>query len=341
MRDTPLTEAALARIGQPVTLRQVAMACGVNPSTVSRILADPHGHRHAGAPLRAKVLRTAWELGYLKPGTWREAIPRVPLVGFLNGFDHDWAYSNQAIQPAILANALNRHGLDLLWCTPLTGDEWSLRQRDDAIAAFIVHPHVSDIYDEIRPRIGDRPTVLLNWWESSHARQLAVHLVDLGHRRIALIGRYAIPTTDGHGPRRAHHSELDRTRGLEQVLHQVGGTLEHLPAEAEQILYRLRQPDPPTALVVYAGWSSIEVMHHLMRQGIRMPQDVSFASLDDGVYNEAAWPPITSVRLPWTDILETAALFVAERLHGDRGPVRRVLFPEQLLIRSSTGPPPG
>lgn len=97
----------------------------------------------------------------------------------------------------------------------------------------------------------------------------------------------------------AFGGDVDSEAGLRESLHGLpgahirvlrhDGTAAHL---CSLIDAAMREPNPPTAFLAGGAKPVLTVMMHLMRQGIRIPQDVSVISRDDDPYLQAARPPV-------------------------------------------------
>src|SRR5262249_44294227 len=101
----------------------------------------------------------------------------------------------------------------------------------------------------------------------------------------------------------------------------------------------LRQQKRPTAVVCSNDWTAIGPLHAIDAAGLRVPEDLSMAGLDDIPLASYTSPPLTSVRMSAGDVGSTAfdALFRligGERLEGDIYQV-----PTRLVVRQSTTKP--
>jgi DNA-binding LacI/PurR family transcriptional regulator len=168
------------------------------------------------------------------------------------------------------------------------------------------------------------------------ARTAVRHLLELGHRRIALIGgdtddpmRFTPPLHRQDG----YHDAL-REAGIEpdpelQVLgyFTIDGGLE----ACERLL---QLPDRPTALFAESDEMAYGAMWALRRNGLRVPEDVAVIGFDD--HANAAMMDLSTVRQPVAE----QALDVSNRLlaaiasHGD-APLD-VVLPTEIIVRGST-----
>jgi len=168
------------------------------------------------------------------------------------------------------------------------------------------------------------------------ARLLIDHLIELGHRRIALI----------NGPRTISSAQ-DRADGYRESLLAHG-----LAVEASLIFQgdfkqesgqRLTQQalacDPrPTAIFAANNFIALGVLQALHDAGLRVPEDMALACIDDLPYLAAIDPFLTVAAQPAYEMGEAAARLLVERLTTNRtGKVREVVLPPQLIVRRSCG----
>jgi DNA-binding LacI/PurR family transcriptional regulator len=178
----------------------------------------------------------------------------------------------------------------------------------------------------------------------------ARHLLDLGHRRFAVLG-FAL----GNGPGRVTPEEvratksmnvLERARGTWAALAEAGIAEAEVPVhaiardgsnvgDALALLFAERETTP-TALLAMSDRLALAAMAWLNGQGLRVPQDVSVVGFDGVPEAATSTPPLTTMEQPFRLIAERA---VAAILDGEVPDGREVL-PPVLVVRGSTGPAP-
>jgi LacI family transcriptional regulator len=162
-------------------------------------------------------------------------------------------------------------------------------------------------------------------------RAIAEHLLQLGHRRIAVAS----------GSRRLA-TMADRLVGIEQALGAHGLKLADLPVvEAEFTLdggkeaaRRILDQHPDvTAILALNDDMAVGVLSVLGERGIAVPGDVSVTGFDDVTVAEHLSPALTTVHLPMKEMgrqaLELALLPRAAR-------PRRRTAEQRLMVRAST-----
>jgi DNA-binding LacI/PurR family transcriptional regulator len=79
------------------------------------------------------------------------------------------------------------------------------------------------------------------------------------------------------------------------------------------------------------------LMHALIAQKVRIPEDVRLVGIDDVHYADLLPVPLTTVHQPCRDIGETALRVMLERLDRPQMPARDILLNCELVIRESCG----
>ncbi len=161
------------------------------------------------------------------------------------------------------------------------------------------------------------------------------HLLELGHRRIALItGALDLwPVRE----RIAGMADAVNSRALADETISLVGSLsaEHGERSTEQLI---AMHPRPTAIVAGGNQVLAGCIRALVRHGIRVPQDISVITCDEVDLSELHQPPIASVARDTLLLGRTAAELLLERLGG--GEPRTVLLPTTFTARPSCGPAP-
>jgi LacI family transcriptional regulator len=168
------------------------------------------------------------------------------------------------------------------------------------------------------------------------ARAGTVHLLELGHRRVATIAGPEHLTTG-----------RDRLRGFLAACEEAG--LDVPDAFVERCDFRrdsayraarrmLDLPTPPSALFVANNEMLIGALRALRELGVAVPSELSLVSFDDVPWAAYVDPPLTVVAQPTEELGRTAAELLFRRIAGDAEPLS-VLLPPTLIVRGSTAPP--
>ncbi|MGH8020454.1 MAG: LacI family DNA-binding transcriptional regulator [Opitutaceae bacterium] len=168
------------------------------------------------------------------------------------------------------------------------------------------------------------------------ARSVAMLLLQLGHRRIALL----------LGPDGSRDA-VERKRGYLDALEQAGVKPKPEwvfagPFSADTgrrgFASLLKSQRRPTAICCANDEIAFGALHEATIAGIRCPEDVSVVGFDDGMWAAACHPALTTVRQPLTDMAERAVGLIGEASKGGgKGP--RVVLDDMsapMMIRDST-----
>ena len=334
-----------------VTITDVARRAGVSMKTVSRVLnAEPHVRQD----VREKVLRIARELRYRPKVSARSlAGARSYQVGFV--LSHVSPYLLHAQLGAL--RACRERGFHLVveqieTASPDLASDMETLTNGLAVDGVILLPTVCDNhvvldaldhaaipYVRVAPATARDRSASIEVDDEGAALNITDHLLDLGHRRIALI----------QGPP-GHIASLRRLEGFRKALAARG--LEPDPALLQEgaFLYRsgldaaerlLALPEPPTAIFACNDEMALAVMAKAQSKGLGIPRDVSIAGFDDIVSASMVWPGLTTMRQPMADMAAAAAEIIIAGAgkpppEGHDIPRR---FDCELVVRGSTAPP--
>jgi LacI family transcriptional regulator len=331
-----------------VSLKDVAARAGVSFQTASKVL---NGHPGVVSDrTRGRILQAAKDIGYIPNALARGLVRQTSLtVGLLIDDVSDPALSLFVVAAERKAS---EQGDAVLMVNIEPGS-------DPALAVRKLHEHrvggvlvIAPSLEE-DPRLGvalrgPLPAVSFNHVHgggiplvgSDHATTGALaaeHLLALGHRRIA--------TVTGPRGRRVARS---RHRGFRDRLRTAGARLgPRSVAEADWTMAGafaaandLLDVDAGfTAIFVHNDVMAVGVMHALRHRGLQVPEDCSVISCDDLDLAAFLAPPLTTVRVPFRETGEQAAMLLIQLIRGDPVP-RRVLVPTHLVVRESTSQPP-
>lgn len=165
------------------------------------------------------------------------------------------------------------------------------------------------------------------------ARTAALHLCNLGYRRIAYIGA---PTSTTAG--------IDRRSGFLEGLAVCGATpTDDLMRDGdytEESGYRAMRsllPSRPEAVFVATDTMAVGALRALNESGVSVPNDIGLMSFDGLPPSERSLPRLTTVRQPVTATGVRAVELLLGLVNGEvEGPIHEVM-PTELVIRDSCG----
>ncbi len=341
-----------------VTVADVARAAEVSKSTAARVL----GNRGSASPAaRNKVLAAAERLGYY-PNALARAMSegRAHTIGAVIP-DISSPFFSSVVRG--LTDRIREAGLEVLIINTDNDAEIEAHslemlatKRVDGLVLAPVIPHGSGmarllaqrglpivLFDRRSEGLQDLPLVALN---HEHAAQLATqHLIDLGHRRIAVatqvpswVGRLLDPAQPAERP------SAQRLRGYLSALHQadipidmrliINTPYDHMGA-ADAVMHGLAGLDA-TALIATDSVVTHGAFLALQRLGIGMPDELSFVGFDDQDWTTLVSPQITVLTQPLRGLGVAAADLLSRRIAQPDEPQADVLLHGELLIRQST-----
>jgi len=173
------------------------------------------------------------------------------------------------------------------------------------------------------------------------AREIAQHVLEQGHRRVAIIsGPLSLWTAQ---QRLAGYREAFAAAGLDpDSVPVLGG--DYRQASGRQLAGEVLSADPatrPTALLCANDLMAIGALEYCKAAGLRVPDDVSLTGFDDLPFVSLLTPSLTTVRQPASDMGARAVTRLFELLENPAEGKRPIeLFPTTLQLRESVGPPP-
>jgi LacI family transcriptional regulator, galactose operon repressor len=228
------------------------------------------------------------------------------------------------VNPRQWVNELDRVGrVGLIMVILRLSSEQQKRLQEAALPLVLIDP--------INPLDPSLPSVgATNWQGGMSAVQ---HLLDLSHRRIAMIRGYQCPVDDAR-----YHGYVAALSGCGIAVdeHLIGrGDFRFQPTVtvAEEIL---RLPRRPTAVFAANDLEALGVMEAARRLGLCVPSDLSVVGFDDSMYASASSPQLTTVRQPFVQMGEVAYQLLADQMEGRDPASVRVELAATLVIRDST-----
>lgn len=163
--------------------------------------------------------------------------------------------------------------------------------------------------------------------------EAVMHLVALGHRRIAYLGvnpdyGFSYFRLAGY---RAALQQAEAPYDPDLVCEGLDG--ETAPAAVSALLAR---PLPPTAIFAAADFLALTTLQVARAAGLCIPDDLSVISFDDNILVQSADPPLTAMsQLNRTVGREAASLLLDSLAHPEQPPAQRLIKPI-LVLRGST-----
>jgi len=329
----------------PMTISKIAQAAGVSVPTVSKVL---NGRADVAPATRARVEALIDKHQYRRRrGSGATGTQMVDLV--FHELDSPWAVeiirgvervAREERMTVVLSECGSDHTPRQEWLEGVLS-----RKPDGVILVF------SDLDPSQRRQLEARsiPCVVIdatgeptsefpaigsaNWNGGLAATH---HLIELGHRRIAVIG----------GPERVWCSRA-RIDGYRAALEHAGIEVDpalvrhgdfHVESGYEQGLELLRLENRPTAIFAGSDLQALGLYRAARELGLRIPEDLSVVGYDDLPVARWIGPALTTIRQPLIEMAEQATRLVLSLARGERPPSTRIDLATSLVVRQSTAP---
>jgi len=328
-------------------MREVADRAGVAMSSVSRVLS---GHPDVSPAMSEKVMRAVQELDY-RPDILAQSLRRRETlsIGFVVG-----DISNPLFAEIVtgVESALHSNGYSMLLTNSL-GDPLLEAAHIELLSHRRVDGIVISVLDETHPEPmaqlrgldipvvvldrnvpGDIPVSRVLSDHRSGMKAAGLHLLDLGHRRIALIGGTPV------------RPALERKAGLEDAFSERGLPATYSVDEgsfavdhgATAMRRLLELPEPPTAVIAGGNQLMLGALRVVSERGIELGRELSFVGCDDVAITDLFQPAVSVVRRDNVAMGRMAAELIVGRLR-DGEPPGDVDLPTEFVARPSCGPP--
>ena len=339
----------MANSSKTPTINDVARLAGVSKKTVSRVI-----NRSAllSDDTRSRVETVIAELGYVpNPQARALALRRNFLLGLIHdnpnaqtvlNFQEGVMGAIRDTEFALAVRPVDRH-------SPTMMDDIRRFLEQQRLYGVLILPPISenDALAQLCREMGcgyvrmgsamlDDGDHMVASNDREMVAQAVDHLVELGHRRIALI----------EGPT-GFRSALERREGFLAAMAAHGLPV---PAAARgQGTYRfesglaaagqlLDAAERPTAIFASNDEMASGAFHAARQRDLRVPDDLSIIGFDDSPIAAHIWPPMTTVGWPVREMGRAAAL---KLIAPDTPEAQESRFLARLVKRQSVAPPKG
>jgi DNA-binding LacI/PurR family transcriptional regulator len=330
-----------------VTIADVASAAGVSKTAVSFAFNSPE---RLGQATLERVLGVARDMGYTPhPAARALSTKRSGTIGLLIPQRLSTVFGNPFVSELIqgLGEQCDEHDLTLLLVPPLDGSlEHAIRQASvDGFISLGLSPDDNAV--RVLHRIGipnvmvdsdgseDHPAVNID--DEGGAGAAARHLLELGHRRIAILVlppvRAQKQPTPSAARRLAGYRRAIGAAGAPEPVTIPSGISVAAGARVFESLPKGKHR--PTGVLAMSDMAAIGVLSAAESAGLNVPMDLSVVGFDD--IPASAWtnPPLTTVRQPIVEKGKLAARILIQRMGGKSVESPRPLR-TTLVVRKST-----
>ena len=331
-----------------ITIGEIAKIAGVSKTTVSRVLNEKPDVDPA---TREKILGLISEYDF-QPNAFAKAISQQKSrhIALIIPHKADYVFSNPFYTEVMhgVSSEVDAQGYYLLLCYAHEVNYLDI-YKQKRVDGFILlspgsyHKHIIDSLNAAgapfvsTAKISDEASMCFVDVDNFHGGSLVMeHLVSLGHRKIAFIGKPKLT------------SSLDRLNSYKAVLEKY-----NLPFVPEWVQITetssietghnttqklLQGKDAPTAIFLANDVMAIGAIYAAHENGLSIPGDLSVVGFDDIPLARYVNPPLTTVRQPAFEKGVQAARSLIYCLENNAPPRSKILDLE-LVIRASTAPP--
>lgn len=340
------------------TIGDVAELAGVSKTTVSHVINES---RYVLPETRQAVLNAIVQLNYRPSALARGLATNV--TGLIGAIVADITNPFFGALVRGIDDQLSTQDLGLIVCNTdeyvdqeARSLELLLEKRVDGLViaptgeAQPIYSQFRDhgiplVFVDRRPPEPYGPAVVIDNVAAGYAA--TEHLLQLGHRRIAFIGRHLNLST-----------AAGRVMGYRQALEAYGALADDLVAIADSSLESaittarqlLVRSEPPTGIVTGNYVMTLAMLEALEEQRLSCPDDISLVCFDDLRWMRSHKPPLTAIQLPidgmcravvetLTQVMDGRPRNRREAMEWDVATTPDVVLKARLVPRFSCRPP--
>lgn len=328
-----------------VTLKDIAELAGVSKTTASLALNKGVGSERISQETREKIEKIAKELKYevnymgiaLKRQSTMQIALAIPTIyhpfmpEMIRGVEETLRkkgynimlldFTNQNEQDIVSSiNKLENGSIDGLLSFAMGNEIVGNLKQDTPI----VHIDESDYTPSVR------------FDSEGAAKELTQYFINKGIKKIAFIGADSNKST--YIAREKGYIETMEKAGLSKWTHLIT----HVEVSykggysAYKWLTDLNSDEKPEAIVVNTDIIAHALMFNMIKEGIRIPEDVLIGSIDDVELSEIMVPSLTCVRVPAYEMGVRASEMLLDILNGKDLDGKVDIIPTELIIRETS-----
>ena len=332
-----------------VTIKDVAKLAGVSTSTVSRVC---NNNPAISRETQEKVRSAMAQLGYVSSVPADSTPQPIKMIGVvLPPSAHD-AYENTFNLKAIrgISQICNQRGVA---STVITGRDYEevlqsiqTLHRSGRVDGFIMlYSRKKDIVVDYlceqgllyvvvgKPGELTEQTICVDNDNLLASRDATDYLYNLGHRRIAYLGRqndslYMEERRAGYQLSMLLHNIPVRP---EYCLEVEDADIEHVDV-VDDLLSR---EDRPTAFMVSDDILALTLERMCIHKELKIPGDISIISFNNSLVTQMAYPRVTAVAINAFQLGQEAATQIINHIYDPELPVTKTIVPHRIIERES------
>lgn len=328
------------------TIAQIASVAGVSIPTVSKVL---NGRMDVSPSTREHIEQVIEEYGFVrnraaralrkgKTGLIDLVVPRLDDDYFLPILQGTEQVLKEAGFRLVLTSTHYKTDQEFQWIETVTDRSTDgillVLPSDEVIQRLSQHTLPFVVIHNQGGLPAAIPSVTITSWEGGFAA--TNHLLSLGHRRIAYIGKN-VHAMDAIERFAGYRTALEvASLPLDAELQCEGAFTADEGYNATKVLMSLQKP--PTAIFAGNDRHAVGVYRALNELHIAIPQQVSVIGFDNLTYTELMNPPLTTIHVPRLELGRVATTMLLKLIAGEQLDSTLVVLPTQLLERQSCAP---
>ncbi len=335
-----------------ITIYDIAREAGVSAATVSRVLTNNANVR----PEKRQKVQALIEKYNFKPNALAKGLSdtRSKIIGIMVADVRNPFYAEIFVACELAAESA---GYTVLLCNSLGETSREQKQlelfHEQRISAMIqlggrVDDLVSDAdyVEAVNQLTNNIPVVVSGKLDGTLCYQVEIdsmkamdllmeHLIDLGHRRIALAGG-RLDVSSSFQKLQRYKQILKNYRIDFRPEYVIEGGYDY-QAGHEAMERLLKCDEIPTAVIAINDYTALGVMNSIQEHGYRIPQDIAVAGYDNTQIATLVHPHLTSIDYQYETFGKMLVGTAVTAVEG--GEVSRIqLVTPKLMIRASTMP---
>jgi len=168
------------------------------------------------------------------------------------------------------------------------------------------------------------------------AYRLVRLLLDLGHRRIAMLGGpEGVSTAEDRLSGYGQAMEEEGLKDYEELV-QVGSFTQS--SGYEMAIQAISLTPRPTAIFAANNFIAFGALKALQEKGLKVPDDIALVAFDDLPPALVTFPFLTVAAQPAYEMAQEATKLLLARVQSDtRGKCQEIILPTELIVRQSSG----
>ncbi|RPG46515.1 MAG: LacI family DNA-binding transcriptional regulator [Gammaproteobacteria bacterium TMED134] len=339
------------------TIKDVAKVAGVSFKTVSRVI---NGERGVSERLENKVNAAISDLNYQPNLSARQLRGTASSIAFI--YDNPNSHYIIELQQGILSECRKQgYALVINPCDHLSSSitaELTELTRHASVGGLILTPPMSEskvvLETLVKTKIPfvrivsgsgapDRHSPCVFVDDRKAAFEITQHLIDQGHRRIALLSGDSDHRSTSE--RLAGYSAALADRKLRREARLILDGTYSFDSGVSRTSNLLKRAQPPTAVFACNDEIAAGALFAARMHGLSVPRDLSIAGFEDSPFSRQTWPNLTTAHQSNEAIASQATQLLSDEITRRRNdtdakksaPPAIGVVPA-LVIRESTGP---